>query len=221
MQTSYLALPQEPADGVAGWAADLVDTLGGPGAGLAIALENLFPPLPSEIILPLTGFAAGQGVISLASALLWTTLGSVTGAAALYWIGLLFGRDRVHALWGRLPLVKASDLVRTEEWFARHGTKAVLLGRLVPVFRSLVSVPAGVERMPLPLFLTLTALGSLVWNSVLVTAGYWLGDRWDLVGAYVGIASKAVLAAAAAAVGAYVAVRLRGRDRRPRHRRAS
>ncbi|MFD5370140.1 DedA family protein [Streptomyces sp. NPDC127103] len=215
------AVAQQPADGVAGWAADLVDTMGGPGAGLAIALENLFPPLPSEVILPLTGFAAGQGVLSLASALFWTTLGSVVGAVALYWIGVLFGRDRMHALWRKLPLVKSSDLVRTEEWFARHGTKAVFLGRMVPIFRSLISVPAGVERMPLPLFVLLTTLGSLIWNSVLVMAGYWLGDRWDVVETYVGVLSKAVLGVVAVAVAAYVAVRLRGRGRTDRHRRAS
>lgn len=208
-----LAAPQKPADGVAGWATGLVETFGGPGAGLAIALENLFPPLPSEVILPLTGFAAGQGVLSLASALLWTTLGSVVGALALYWIGTCVGRERMHALWAKLPLVKASDLVRTEEWFAKHGTKAVFFGRMVPVFRSLISVPAGVERMPLHVFVTLTALGSLLWNSVLVMAGYWLGDRWESVGTYVGFASKAVLAVAVVAVAAYVVVRLRGAGR--------
>lgn len=214
------AAAQEPADGVAGWAAGLVETMGGPGAGLAIALENLFPPLPSEVILPLTGFAAGQGVISLASALFWTTLGSVVGAVALYWIGALFGRRRMHALWARLPLVKVSDLERTEQWFARHGTKALLLGRMVPIFRSLISVPAGVERMPVPLFLLLTTVGSLVWNSVLVMAGYWLGDRWDLVEGYVGVLSKAVLVLALVALAAYLAVRLRGRGR-AQHRRTS
>ncbi|MEU7646679.1 DedA family protein [Streptomyces huasconensis] len=224
MDLMTLALPQEPAGGIAGWAADLVDTLGGPGAGLAIALENLFPPLPSEVILPLTGFAAGQGVITLFSALFWTTLGSVVGAAALYGIGVAFGRERMHALWAKLPLVKASDLERTEAWFARHGTKAVLLGRMVPIFRSLISVPAGVERMPLPIFLTLTTLGSLVWNSVLVLAGYWLGDQWDTVGTYVGVLSKVVLVLALAAVAAYVIVRIRSRNRTPvgaaaRHRR--
>ncbi|MFJ8883009.1 DedA family protein [Streptomyces sp. NPDC102402] len=214
------AAPQEPSGGIAGWATGLVETMGGPGAGLAIALENLFPPLPSEVVLPLTGFAAGQGVLSLASALFWTTLGSVVGALVLYWIGAAFGRERMHALWAKLPLVKASDLVRTEEWFAEHGTKAVFFGRMVPVFRSLISVPAGVERMPLPAFLTLTALGSLIWNSVLVMAGYWLGDRWESVGTYVGFASKAVLALAVVAVVTYVVLRLRGRDR-AQHRRSS
>lgn len=220
MDLVILGLAKEPAGGVAGWAAGLVDTMGGPGAGLAIALENLFPPLPSEVILPLTGFAAGQGVITLASALLWTTLGSVVGAVALYWIGMLFGRDRMHAVWARLPLVRGSDLERTEQWFARHGTKAVLLGRMVPIFRSLISVPAGVERMPLPLFVTLTAAGSLVWNSVLVMAGYWLGDRWDLVETYVGVLSKAVLVLVLVAVAGYVTVRLRSGGR-AQHRRVS
>ncbi|MFF0226418.1 DedA family protein [Streptomyces sp. NPDC004629] len=218
MDLVTLALPQEPADGIAGWAADLVDALGGPGAGLAIALENLFPPLPSEVILPLTGFAAGQGVISLFSALLWTTLGSVAGATVLYWIGMLFGRERMHALWARLPLVRSTDLVRTEEWFARHGTKAVFLGRMVPVFRSLISVPAGLERMSMPVFLLLTTLGSLIWNAVLVMAGYWLGDRWDLVETYVGIVSKAVLVLVVAALVCYVGLRLRTRGA-ARHRR--
>lgn len=214
------AAAAEPTTGIAGWAAHLVDVLGGPGAGLAIALENLFPPLPSEVILPLTGFAAGQGAISLASALFWTTLGSVVGAAALYWIGRVIGRDRMYALWGRLPLVKVSDLEKTEAWFQRHGTKAVLLGRMVPIFRSLISIPAGVERMPLPVFLSLTAVGSLVWNSVLVLAGYWLGDQWDLVETYVGVISKVVLGAALVALVAYLVVRLRGRGRhRDRERR--
>ncbi|MBO1337975.1 DedA family protein [Streptomyces sp. VRA16 Mangrove soil] len=208
----------EPTTGIAGWAARLVDVLGGPGAGLAIALENLFPPLPSEVILPLTGFAAGQGAISLASALFWTTLGSVVGAAALYGIGRAIGRDRMYALWARIPLVKVSDLERTEAWFQRHGTKAVLLGRMVPIFRSLISVPAGVERMRLPVFLSLTALGSFVWNTVLVLAGYLLGDRWDLVERYVGVLSKVVLGAALLAVVAYVVVRVRSRGHKGRHR---
>ncbi|KAB2590220.1 DedA family protein [Streptomyces arboris] len=211
MHLSLSVAAEEPKGGIAGWATGLVETFGGPGAGMAIALENLFPPLPSEIILPLTGFAASQGVLSLASALFWTTLGSVVGAVALYGLGAVFGRERMHALWAKLPLVKPSDLVRTEEWFARHGTKAVLLGRMVPVFRSLISVPAGVERMPLPVFVGLTTAGSLVWNTVLVLAGYWLGDSWDVVGTYVGLMSKVVLGLAVLAVTWYVVTRVRGR----------
>jgi membrane protein DedA with SNARE-associated domain len=192
MQSTVMAAQQASSGGIAGWASGLVETMGGPGAGLAIALENLFPPLPSEVVLPLTGFAAGQGVLSLASALFWTTLGSVVGATVLYWLGVLLGRRRLHAIWAKLPLVKPADLERTEEWFARHGTKAVFFGRMVPVFRSLISVPAGVERMPLATFLLLTTAGSLIWNSVLVLAGYWLGDQWGVVEQYVGVFSKVV-----------------------------
>jgi membrane protein DedA with SNARE-associated domain len=211
--STLAAAQQDKPGGIAGWAVDLVETLGGPGAGLAIALENLFPPLPSEVILPLTGFAAGQGVLSLASALFWTTLGSVVGAVVLYWIGMLLGRRRMYVIWGKLPLVKTSDLERTEEWFARHGTKAVFFGRMVPVFRSLISVPAGLERMPLPVFLGLTTLGSLIWNSVLVMAGYLLGDRWEIVQGYVGVLSKVVLGAAAVALVVWIVKRVRERRR--------
>ncbi|MFE5677779.1 DedA family protein [Streptomyces erythrochromogenes] len=199
------------AGGIAGWATHLVETMGGPGAGLAIALENLFPPLPSEIILPLTGFAVGQGALSLASALIWTTAGSVIGALALYQVGRLFGRERMYALWGRLPLVKTADLEKTERWFAKHGTKAVFFGRMVPIFRSLISVPAGLERMPLPIFLTLTALGSFIWNSCLIMAGYALGAQWGLVEQYVGVLSKAVLGLAVLGLGLFITRKARNR----------
>ncbi|MEU6347960.1 DedA family protein [Streptomyces sp. NPDC047072] len=197
------------------WVNGLMDTLGAPGAGIAIALENLFPPLPSEAILPLAGFAASTGRMSLVAVLLWTTAGSVVGALALYGVGALLGRDRTVALAARLPLVRATDIERTEAWFLRHGTKAVFFGRMIPVFRSLISVPAGVERMPLPLFLTLTTLGSALWNTAFVLAGHALGANWsevtDLVSAY----SKVVLAAAALAVVAFVVVRLRRRPASP------
>lgn len=152
-------------------------------------------------------------MLTLASALFWTTLGSTAGALVLYWFGRAFGRDRMHALWAKLPLVKTSDLERTEEWFARHGTKAVFFGRMVPVFRSLVSVPAGLVCMPLRVFVALTALGSLVWNSALVLAGYWLGDRWESVERYAGMFSRAVLVLIVVALVAYVVLRLRGRNR--------
>ncbi|MFG3099088.1 DedA family protein [Streptomyces sp. NPDC048182] len=191
------------------WITDLMEALGAPGAGLAIALENLFPPIPSEVILPLAGFAAGAGDMDLAAVLLWTTAGSVAGALALYGVGALLGRDRALALAGRLPLVKASDVERTEAWFRRHGTKAVFFGRMIPVFRSLVSVPAGVERMPLPVFLGLTALGSALWNTAFVLAGYFLGDNWTAVAGVVSTYSKVVLGLAAAALLVFAVKRTR------------
>jgi membrane protein DedA with SNARE-associated domain len=210
--TVCLAASDQSPGGIAGWASSLVETLGGPGAGLAIALENLFPPIPSEFILPLTGFAAARGVIGLPSAFFWTTLGSVVGATVLYLLGALLGRDRMYRVWAKLPLVKTSDLTRTEAWFAKHGTKAVFFGRMLPVFRSLISIPAGVERMPLPRFLLLTAAGSAIWNTILILAGYWLGDRWHLVQQYAGIVSKAVLGLIVLAVVVFVVQRLRTRD---------
>ncbi|MGC0341101.1 DedA family protein [Streptomyces sp. SLBN-8D4] len=190
------------------WVNGLMDTLGAPGAGVAVALENLFPPIPSEAILPLAGFAASAGRMSLVAVLLWTTAGSVIGALALYGVGALLGRDRTVALAARLPLVRVSDIERTETWFLRHGTKAVFFGRMIPVFRSLVSIPAGVERMPLPVFLTLTTLGSALWNTAFVLAGHALGANWPRVTEVVSAYSKVVLVAAALAVVAFVAVRL-------------
>ncbi|RST06051.1 DedA family protein [Streptomyces sp. WAC05374] len=190
------------------WINGLMDTLGAPGAGLAIALENLFPPLPSEVILPMAGFASATGRIDLIAALLWTTAGSVVGALALYGVGALLGRERTIAVARRLPLVKVSDIERTEAWFGRHGTKAVFFGRMVPIFRSLISVPAGVERMPLPVFLGLTTLGSAIWNTVFVLAGYALGDNWEQVSHYVSLYSKVVLVVAVGAVVAFVGVRV-------------
>ena len=195
--------------GVAGWAVDLMEKLGGPGAGIAIAAENLFPPIPSEIILPLAGFTASQGSFTIAEAIFWTTAGSVVGALMMYALGAALGRRRMYAVWERLPLVKVTDLEKCEDWFARHGTKAVFFGRMVPIFRSLISVPAGVERMPLTIFLVLTTLGSLIWNSVFVLAGYQLGEQWERVDPYVSTFQKVVIVAVALFVCWWVLQRVR------------
>ncbi|MGW8060781.1 DedA family protein [Streptomyces ziwulingensis] len=190
------------------WINELMDKLGAPGAGLAIALENLFPPLPSEVILPLAGFAAGSGRMNLIAVLLWTTAGSVIGALALYGVGAMLGRDRTVAIAEKLPLVKVSDIEKTEAWFLKHGTKAVFFGRMIPVFRSLISVPAGVERMRLPVFLALTTLGSAIWNTVFVLAGYTLGDNWSRVSGIASTYSKVILAIAALALLVFIGRRL-------------
>ncbi|MFD7547836.1 MULTISPECIES: DedA family protein [unclassified Streptomyces] len=190
------------------WINSLMDELGAPGAGLAIALENLFPPLPSEVILPLAGFAASTGQMNLIAALLWTTAGSVVGALALYGIGAVLGRDRMIAIAAKLPLVKVADIEKTEAWFNRHGTKAVFFGRMIPIFRSLISIPAGIERMSLPIFLGLTTLGSAIWNTIFVLAGYLLGENWTEVTGYVSAYSKVVLVLAVLAVVAFIVVRM-------------
>jgi membrane protein DedA with SNARE-associated domain len=194
--------------GISGWAIRIMEALGAPGAGLAVALENLFPPIPSEVILPLAGFTASQGDMSLIAAIAWTTLGSVAGAVVLYLIGALIGRERVRAIAARTPLIKVSDIDRTEAWFQRHGRKTVFLGRMVPLFRSFVSIPAGIERMPMATFLLLTTLGSLIWNTLFVMAGYVLGEQRQVIEDYAGTYQNLVLAVGTLAVVAFVVVRL-------------
>jgi membrane protein DedA with SNARE-associated domain len=203
--------------GIVGWVVRIMEALGAPGAGLAVALENLFPPIPSELILPLAGFTASQGDMSLVGAIVWTTLGSVAGALVLYALGALLGRERTRAIAARLPLVKTSDIDRSEAWFAKHGVKAIFFGRMIPLFRSFISIPAGIERMSLTTFLVFTALGSLIWNTVFVLAGYQLGENWRVVQDYVGVYQKVVLAAVLVAVATFVAARLR-RSRRKAER---
>ncbi|WP_246081592.1 DedA family protein [Nocardioides litoris] len=171
----------EDLGGVAGWAVDVMERLGAPGAGLLIALENLFPPLPSELILPLAGFTASRGDIGLVDAIVWTTLGSVVGALVLYAAGARLGAARIEALVDRLPLLEVDDVRRTVAWFERHGDKAVFLGRFVPLFRSLISIPAGVSHMGVVRFTVLTAVGSAIWNTAFVLAGYELGNQWERV----------------------------------------
>ncbi|MDN5726269.1 MAG: DedA family protein [Propionibacteriales bacterium] len=200
-------------DPVITWLVDLMDVIGAPGAGIAIALENLFPPIPSEAILPLAGFAAAQGRVGLVEAIHWTTAGSVVGALVLYALGALVGAARLRAVVDWLPLMDAGDFDRTLAWFDRHGGKAVLLGRMVPIFRSLISIPAGVARMSLPLFVALTTIGSLIWNTIFVLAGYLLGANWSVVEQYADVFQKIVIVAVLLAVAVFVVRRVRTRRR--------
>ncbi len=178
-------------------AATIVETLGYGGVAILIALENVFPPIPSELILPLTGFLSGQGRMWLPGAIAAATLGSVAGALLLYGVGARLGEDwlrRVVDRYGHLLTVSDKDLDRVEGWFDRHGAWAVLFGRLLPVVRSLVSVPAGVRCMPLVQFVLYTAIGSGLWNTVLIGLGWVLGDRWEMVRQYAKYGQYALLA---------------------------
>jgi membrane protein DedA with SNARE-associated domain len=197
--------------GLAGWVVDVVDALGPVGVGLLVALENLFPPIPSEVVLPVAGYVASQGSMSLAWAIVGATLGAVLGAWLLYLIGAGLGRVRIRRWLERIPLMEVEDLDRAEAWFVRHGGKAVLIGRCVPVVRSLISVPAGIERMPMGRFLVYTTIGSAVWNSALVIAGYVLGAQWEDVGHYSDYLNYAVYLVIAVVVVRFVWTRLRRR----------
>lgn len=208
----------EDVDGLAGFMVDLMDRLGLFGAAIAVGLDNLFPPIPSEIVLPMAGFAASMGTFSLAGALFATTAGSVSGACLLYWLGRMFGRERTAWVFVHTPLLKLSDLEMTERWFAKHGTKAVFFGRMVPIFRSLISLPAGVERMRFWLFFVLTTIGSLIWNSIFVVAGYSLGEQWHRIEPYADWFQRLVILAVLVVVCWFVVVRVREiyRNRRDR-----
>jgi membrane protein DedA with SNARE-associated domain len=193
------------------WLMWLMETLGAPGAGVAVALESIFPPIPSEIVLPLAGFTASQGSLSLAAVLICTTIGSVVGAAVLYLFGRRLGLDRLRRAAEKVPLTDPADVDRSDAWFERHGSKAVFFGRMIPIFRSLISVPAGVNRMRVPSFLALTLVGSLVWNTALVLAGYLLGEQWHRVESSVAILQYVVLALVLGAVAWFVVRRVRRR----------
>ena len=198
-------------DAVLDWVVGLMRTLGAPGVGMATALETVFPPVPSEVVLPLAGYTASEGHYGLVAAIVWTTVGSLLGALVLYALGAAWGQERLCATAERIPLLHARDVERAIDWFGRHGRSAILLGRLVPGVRSFISIPAGIDRMPLLQFSAYTAAGSAVWNTALIVAGYELGSQWHHVEGYVGPASRVVYAALALAVVWFVVRRLRRR----------
>lgn len=191
------------------WSVSLMDVVGPAGAGIAIALENLFPPLPSEVVLPMAGLAASNGSFTLFEAIAWTTAGSIVGAFLLYGLGAWLGVDRLRRIASRMPLMHPEDIDRTVGWFHRHGGVAVFFGRMIPIFRSLISIPAGVTRMPLWKFGLLTALGSLIWNTAFVLAGFLLGESWHIVEQYVDVVQYLVIGVVAVAVAWFVFVRTR------------
>ena len=183
--------------GLATWVQDVIESLGYLGVAILVVIENLFPPIPSEIVLPFAGFVAQRGDASVVVMILAATIGSVVGALILYYLSWVIGPDRLRQFvvrFGKWFGVKESDLTRAEEWFDRRSTTAVLVGRCVPLIRSIVSIPAGFRRMKLVPFALYTFIGSAVWNIVLIGAGAILGDNWDRVGDYVGIFQYVVIA---------------------------
>ena len=206
-------------DGLVDWVTSVVETLGYGGVAFLVALENLFPPIPSEVVLPLAGFVAANGDASFWGMVVAATIGSMVGAFLLYGISAAIGPVRLRALvvrYGKWFRLDEADLDRTEEWFDRRANVAVLVCRWVPLMRSLISIPAGFRRMAIIPFTLYTLVGSLVWNVILVGLGYVLGERWSQVEGPLDVFQNAVLLAIAAAIGWYVWRRfLRPRMRGP------
>ncbi|MDQ3354921.1 MAG: DedA family protein [Actinomycetota bacterium] len=175
----------------------IVDRIGELGVGVLVALENLFPPIPSEVILPFAGFRAERGELDLILAWTAATVGALVGALVLYAVGAGVGSERLHELAGKrwFVILSQKDYERGERVFERHGAKFVLLGRCVPLVRSVVSIPAGVARMPLARFCAYTLAGSAVWNALFIGAGYQLGQNYERVEGWVSPIAYAVLAA--------------------------
>ena len=179
------------------WATSVIDSIGLIGVAVLVALENVFPPIPSELILLLTGFNVSEGRFDYVSGVIAATVGSVVGAYFLYGIGRLLDDERMERFLagiGRFVGLKKSDVHKGFEWFERYGNYVVLFGRLIPVVRSVVSIPAGGDKMPLAKFTLLTAAGSLVWNIVWVAVGWGLGDQWEKAGKWGDYLQYAVVA---------------------------
>lgn len=193
------------------WATEVISTLGYVGITVLIALETVFPPIPSEVILPLSGSLSASGRFNAWLVLASATLGSVLGASILYAVGRFAGERRIGPWldrYGKFLLLSREDLYRSREWFARYGNVAVVIARMVPGMRTIVSLPAGLSQMPYWRFCLFTAIGSSVWNGGLVWAGYFLGKNWNAVQGWLAPLGPVVYAILILVVGIFVARRL-------------
>lgn len=173
-----------------------IESAGYLGIALLMLAENIFPPIPSELIVPFAGYVAARGDLWFPGVVAAATLGSVVGALPWYFLGVWANEARIMriaARYGRVLTVRPSDVEKASAWFRRFGPAAVFLGRMIPTVRTLISVPAGVVRMRLPLFLLLTTLGSAIWVALLASAGVLLEAHYDRVGQFVGPVAKAIV----------------------------
>lgn len=208
-------VPSGEYEGFIGWVLSLMESIGEVGVGLAVLLETFIPPIPSEAVLPGAGFLAYDGRMNFWCAWALATLGALVGAWAWYAIGALIGRDRTRRLVGRIPLMDHDDFDRAEAFFAKWGGVAVFVGRCVPLVRSFISIPAGIERMGFGRFTAYTALGSGIWNGVWIGLGFAFGpaikpvlEQWS------GLLSDAVIVIVLALIAWFVIARILRRRRR-------
>jgi len=169
------------------WTLSIIESSGYLGIFFLMVVENIFPPIPSELIIPLAGFSAAKGQLDIFLVIIVAVLGTVVGALPWYYLGRVFSADRLKNLskkYGRLLTLSPTDIDESEKWFKAHGKSAVLFGRLIPTVRTLISVPAGIAAMPLPTFLLYTAIGSTLWTTALSLLGFVLQSQYDKIGLY-------------------------------------
>ncbi|MGB9737045.1 MAG: DedA family protein [Chloroflexus aggregans] len=198
------------------WIESIILAIGYPGITLVMLAENLFPPIPSELVMPFAGFLVGRGEMNLFLAIGAGTLGSVLGAIVLYYIGMLAGEPLVRPFfrhYGRFFLLSEQDLDKALHAFTTYGDVIVLGGRVIPIIRSLISLPAGMNRMPMGRFLIFTTLGSAVWTSLLTIGGVILGANWEFVIEIIDQYQKLVLVVLAIGAVVFVVQRLRNLHR--------
>ncbi|MBD2462016.1 DedA family protein [Oscillatoria sp. FACHB-1407] len=184
------------AEWITNWITETMESLGYVGIGLLMFLENLFPPIPSELIMPLAGFTVARGDMELVPAIAAGVIGTMLGALPWYYVGKFVGEDRLRNLadrYGKWVSITGKDIDNSKHWFYRHGTKAVFFCRLVPGVRTLISLPAGFSGMAIAPFLIYSTLGTTAWVGLLTFAGYLLGENYNLVEEYLGVVSKVVL----------------------------
>jgi len=160
------------------WVQSIVVYFGYPGVFVVIMLESTLVPIPSELVMPFAGFMASRGEFSLPVILVINSVAALLGSGLCYWIGVVGGKPFL-VRYGKYFLVRQHDIERTEAFFARHGKKTILIGRFLPVIRHVISIPAGIARMPLPGFFLQTFLGSTIWGGALVLLGYYVGANWE------------------------------------------
>ncbi|MGO2861955.1 MAG: DedA family protein [Brevibacterium sp.] len=195
--------------GFSAWTVTIMETLGPLGVGFMVFLDNIFPPIPSELVLPLAGFTSSRGEMNIVLAIICATLGSLIGAILLWALGKWIGLERIARIAVKMPLVDVDDVHKTVAWFDKHGDKAVFFGRMVPIFRSLISIPAGMRNMPILKFTLLTTIGSAIWNTILIVAGFYLGENWSIVETYAGYFQTVVVVAVVAFVAVWIVLKIR------------
>lgn len=181
---------------ITSWINEIMQQLGYVGIAFLMFLDTIFPPIPSELIMPSAGFTASQGDLNIVAVIIAGSCGSILAAVILYWLGRVLNEDRLNnwlKRYGKWIFLKPEDLAKATSWFNQHGKKIVFFGRMIPAVRSIISIPAGIAKMPFGLFLLYSSLGTLIWTSILALLGYYLGQNYQKIIPWISGASNIIL----------------------------